>query len=285
MRAHWIARAAVVLSATLALSSCGNQDSLLKPIKRAPLKLVSPDPVTPASEWREELRDRYRLRPDVRFLLAFGEIDRLAGTLPAPPGKAAAATFSDGRWTVELDAAKQGTLPELPDFSDYFPLLVAYAKATIHGGSASSASRSPAADQDSFLMPGLSKEIEAAEASVSKDRSYRDAARCFARLAFQMPDPIELAPLIPARALALLAAARARDAHAGVEEEILLAHALGYTRHAETLAATLADGAPLRAFEAMDDHALSEMAGKPGASEEVRFLVVKRATSGGEVAR
>jgi tetratricopeptide (TPR) repeat protein len=246
--------------------------------------VTRPAQTVPASEWRAELRNAYRLRPDSRFLLAFGEIDRLAETLPAPPGKPAAATFSDGRWTVQLGESKVGTLPEFPDFSDYFPLLVAHAKTAIRGGSASAAARSSGTGEDSFLMPRLLKQIAAAEASSGKDRSFRDAARCFARLAFQMPDPLELAPLIPARALALLAAVRSREAHAGMEEEILLAHAMGYTRHAETLAATTPDYAPLRAFEALDDRALSDMASKPGASEEVRYLAVRRSTSSGGLA-
>ena len=99
-----------------------------------------------------------------------------------------------------------------------------------------------------------------------------------------MPDPLEIAPLIPARALALLAAARASDGNAGVEEEILLAHALGYTRHAEKLAATLPPDNSLHAFEALDEHALIEMASKPDASEQVRYLAVRRATASGNLA-
>jgi hypothetical protein len=279
-----IAKAAAILSATILLSGCGNQKSLLQPIKRAPLKQPTPGPVVPPSEWRAELHDAYRLRPDVRFLLAFGEIDRLAGSLPAPAGKAATAEFAGGRWSVHFGDGKAGSLPEFPDFPDYLSLLVAHAKAVIPRGTASPASRSSGGGPDSFLMPGLLKEIEAAERSLEKDRSFRDAAHCFARLAFQMPDRLELAPLIPARALALLAATRARDAHAGVEE-VLLAHALGYTRHAETVAAGLPADAPLRAFEALDERALSQMASKPGASEEVRYFAVKRATSGGDLAR
>jgi hypothetical protein len=280
-----IARAAAVVSAAVLLWGCNEQAAVLEPIKRASLKPARPARAVSPSEWRAELREAYRLAPDSRFLLAFGEIDRLAGALPAPAGKAATATFSDGRWIIQAGEAKAGTLPELPDFTDYVPLLVAHAKAAIHGGKVVPTPRPSRTGQDAFLMPALLKGIDAAEPAQGKERSFRDASRGFARLAFQMSDPLELAPLIPARALALLAVERARDASSGVEEEILLAHAMGYTRHAETLAATLPADAPLRAFETLDARAISDMASKPGASEEARYLAVRRATSGGNLAR
>ncbi len=280
---HLNAKAAAALSATLLLWGCERQDSqnpLLKPIQRA--RIATPSgPVVPASDWRAQIRDAYRLRPDARFLLALGEIDRLAGPLPAPPGKAATAEFAGGKWSVRCGEVLVGSLPEFPDFPDFLPLLVAHAKAVLPRGSNAMASPAPAG-QDAFLMPGLLKPMQLAE-RFENDPSFRGASRCFARLAFQMPDRLEIAPLIPARALALLAAVRSRDARAGVEEEILLAHALGYTRHAETLAATLPSNAPLRAFETVDGQGLREMAAQRGATEEVRYLAVKRSTSVGDL--
>ena len=276
-------KAAAILSATFLLAGCRKEDSLLAPIRRAPLKTPTAGPIVPVSEWREQLRSAYRLHPDARFLLALGEVDRLAGALPAPEGKAASAEFVGGRWILRFGDGSTGSVPELPDFPDLFALLVAHAKAVLPR--VASGSPRSTSGRDAFLMPALHQDIDAAERSLEKGDSYGDAARCFARLAFQMPDRLALAPLIPARALALLAAARARDAHAGIEEEILLAHALGYTAHAGRLAATLRPENPLRAFEALDDRALENLGSRPDASEETRYLAIRRTTSRGDLGR
>jgi hypothetical protein len=87
--------APLVLAA--ALSSGCNRQNPPGGIRRAPLKpLVRPAVrVVPVSELRASVRDSYRLRPDGRFLLAFGEITRLAAGTPAPQGLPATATFSE----------------------------------------------------------------------------------------------------------------------------------------------------------------------------------------------
>ncbi|HKD19083.1 MAG TPA: hypothetical protein VKG23_14615, partial [Thermoanaerobaculia bacterium] len=270
---------AAALSAAILLSACGQKrEDVLAPVRRAPLKPAARVEPTSPAQWRAELRDAYRLRPDARFLLAVGEIDRLAaGSLPAPPGRPATATFSDQGWVIRQNDQELGTVPEFPDFPDLLAVLVTHAKAVIHEPPGSAEPRE--ALSPSFLMPGLMQGFEAAG-----PHSLPDASRRFARLAFQLPDPIEVAPLIPARALALLAALRVKSPGAGVEDEILLAHALGYTRHAEKLAATLPSEAVLRAFEALDGAAIEAMASKPRASEEVRYLAVRRSASRGDLA-
>ena len=215
-----------------------DRKALLQPIKRASLK---PAPVAPVAEWRPNLRAAYRLRPDSRFLLAFGELDRLAGPLPAAPAAVASAEFLDGKWTIRIGAETAGTLPELPDFPDALAALVARAKLKLP----KELRPAPPPEQRgrAFLMPALAKEMPAAEKRAIQDHSYAEAARLFADLAFQTPDRLQLAPILPARALALLAAARAMDPNAkgdaALEEEVLLADAMGYTRHAQDRAARL----------------------------------------------
>jgi tetratricopeptide (TPR) repeat protein len=272
-------RNAVVLAALL-LASCRNSDtaSLTKPIERA--KFKAPPPDVPPPQWRAELRDAYRLRPDARLLLAFGEIDRLAGKLPAPPGKPAAATFENGRWQVRSADAPAGDLPELPDFPDYLALLVVHARSRLPA--AGVAPRADSSAPEPFLMPGLEDSLRSSERSLAEG-DYVPAARALARLAFQLPDRMDLAPVIPARALALLAAARSRDPNACAEEEVLLAHALGYSKHAEALAAKLPPSSPIRAFEAADGTALVDLASATGASQEARFLAIKRSTRRGDL--
>jgi hypothetical protein len=276
------ARRPVVLLALLLCCACGKRSdraALLQPIKRASLR---PAPIAPFMEWRPNMRTAYRLRPDSRFLLAFGELDRLAGTLPAPPAAPAAAEFVDGQWTVRIGLQTVGKLPELPDFSDALEVLVARAGATLSKASHASASQSEVRGRD-FLMPALAQAMPAAEKQAIDDHSYAAAARLFADLAFQTPDRLQLAPIIPARALALLAAARAADPTALVEEEVLLADAMGYTRHAQERAAKLPADSPARAYATRNDAALRQIAASPDASEEARFLAVKRSTAAGQI--
>jgi hypothetical protein len=274
--------AVVALASALGFSGCEKTRSGGEPpgkIKRANVHRT-PEPVIPAAELRSALRAAYRLGPDRRFLLAFGEVRRLTTGQPGPPGTPARATYSAGRWDLELDGSRLGSLPELPDFPDFFDLLVAQAKAGRPGAGRRTA---PNAARDAFLMPGLVKELQAAETAWRNGRGLDDVSRCFARMAFQMPDRVEVAPLVSARALALLAAARAADSQAGVEEEVLLAQMLGYTQHAERRARSLPPGSPLRLFEEQNAGALLEAASKPGASEMTRFLALEQATADGDI--
>lgn len=280
-------RAVAVLFAICAIG-CQNKAALLKPIVRATRKPVVRGGV-PATRLREEVRNAYRLAPDRRFLLAIGEIDRLGCLVAAPPGDPAEASFEEGRWAIRDRGQLLGTLPELPDIPDYLTMLVQHAKTALHGKVPTPSVASgglvgePEPGLGQFLMPGLADEIRRVEGSWKDHPSFSKAARLFARLTFQTPDRLELAPVIPARALALLAAERAENSKAGVEDEILVSYALGYTRHAENLSGGLPAGAPLRLFAGHDDEELWRRASTLGGSEELRYLALRRACSRGNL--
>ncbi|MEO8189881.1 MAG: hypothetical protein ABI682_06030 [Acidobacteriota bacterium] len=276
-------KSTVALCALLSLVHCRKE---MPPPAPAPPARLKPTPITldiPIAAQRAALRDAYRLGLDRRFLLAFGEVNRLASHVPSPPAAPAKAGFAEGHWTVRLGDKDLGTLPELPDFPDYLALLVQQARSSPHPAPAAGKLESPAS-QPAFLMPRLADTLRAADQSNSAGGSLADATRAFARLAFQMADPNEVAPLVSARAAALLAASQAIDPGGFVEEEVLLAHALGYTRHAETLARTLPAGSPLRLFETPQELAhLDQIASKPGASEAARYFALRRASSEGDL--
>src|ERR1035438_6445836 len=78
----------------------------------------------PPAQMREALHETYRLRPDKRFLLAAGEVERLFSGKEAVP---ATATFKEDHWEIQAAGDSLGTVPELPDFTDYFARLKDYA--------------------------------------------------------------------------------------------------------------------------------------------------------------
>ena len=213
--------------------------------------------------------------------MALGELDRLSAGGQGPPGKMAEATFEGAQWHLRSGGLDAGVLPELPTFADYFAVLVTRARTVPpqKRGSSARGSGGP------VLMPGLAKTLEAIDAKWGQAPEAGEAAHAFAWLTFQRPDPQDVAPLLPARALALLAVVRAGDPRAGVEEEVLLAHALGYTGHAQTRARSLPSGTPLRLFETLEYDALWKSASAPGATEDARYLALASTASSGNLNR
>lgn len=274
--------ATVALCGIVSIVGCRRGEMAPPPDALGRQSARSPRPVVadvPPPQWREELAAAYRLRPDGRFLLAFGEVDRLARGGLGPPGAPAEAAFEGGVWKLRVGGQPAGTLTELPDFSDYFDLLVERARQVPPEAGGSSAREADVP----FLMPGLRKTLDAVDAEWGRAPALANGARAFARLTFQLPDRNDVSPLLAARALALLAAWRSREPRSGLPEEVLLAHAMGYTRHAEKVAAALPPGEALRLFEARDDEGLRAAANAPGSPELTRFLALVRATAGGDI--
>ncbi len=70
------------------------------------------------------VRQRYRLRPDRRLLLAVAEIQRLrTGVAPAP----VEAELQDGRWRILSGSDEVGVLSEFPTFEEATGLLASWA--------------------------------------------------------------------------------------------------------------------------------------------------------------
>jgi hypothetical protein len=221
---------------------------------------------------RETLRASYRLRPDARFLRALGDLRRLLGKREA----AIEARFESGTWAVREGGAPVGTLPEIPGFADGLALLTARARA-LGAGSASAANvaRSEAYLADDAI-PALAALDRGAAGHAAAPEEAGRAAALLARLAFQSADRLELADALGARALAALALAKASGATGLARDEALLAAALGYSRHAAALAASLPEGDALRLFLEHREDALEAKARASGASPEARYLWLRR---------
>ena len=286
-----VMRTALAILLAVATAACGRRakDDLVAPLQKPTprpkiVRSMSPVLDVQPERMREALHASYRLRPDARFLTAVAEVPRLLGS---PEKGVVDATFESGRWTVRYGERVVGALPELPGFGDYLRILTGWVR-----DRESAAKRwrkgpgNPAAPDDrgeGFLWP------RAVEALRDVDRRWRtsggavalsaEAARCLARLSFQMSDDLEIGDLLPARGLAALAIARAADARSLRREELLLSHAMGYTRHAADVGSSLAPGDPLRLFTEMADAALAARAAQTGSSAETRYLALERVAS------
>lgn len=196
-------------------------------------------------QMRQAMYGAYRLQPDERFRIAVSEIPRLLG---APSEAAVKSTFEEGRWTIRSGEAVVGTLPELPGFRDYLDVLTNWAtivkkKASRTGGNASTTGTEAIDDGSAFLWTKNVADLR------EIDRRWREggpsprlaagAARCLARLSFQMADRVQIGDLVPGRALAALAITRAGRSGALPREEVLISHAMGYTQHAANIGRTL----------------------------------------------
>jgi hypothetical protein len=96
------------------------------PLPPAVMNLTAP------ADLPELYRRRYRIKPDLRFLYAFAEVDRLLS------GRKKPATlhlgFEGGRWLLRLENEAVGTLPEIPTFADGEELLDQWTRARIARG-------------------------------------------------------------------------------------------------------------------------------------------------------
>jgi tetratricopeptide (TPR) repeat protein len=235
---------------------------------------VSPAPVpavlsAPPAGMRAAYHTSYRLRPDRRFLLAVEEVARLFGRDTSP--SRASAEFLDGRWRIRLGNTEVGNLPELPDFPDFLTALKAWAKTASRdtraagGGPAPSTSAPNRWDTLGDLDRQWKEQPSAA--------ILRSAAAQLSWLALESLDKLEIADVIPARALAALAMAEAMGGESAPREECLLAEAMDYTVHATAACTALPDDDPLRLFVNREPAALLEQAG-PGSNAETKYLAL-----------
>lgn len=236
-------------------------------------------------QMREAMYGAYRLQPDERFRIAVTEIPRLLG---APTEAAVRSTFEGGRWTILSGEAVVGTLPELPGFRDYLDVLSAWAK-NVRKKAGRTVVNAPTTgieavdDGSGFLWTKNVADLREIDRRWREDgpspRLAAGAARCLARLSFQMADRVQIGDLVPGRALAALAIMRADRSGALLREELLLSHAMGYTQHAANIGRTLHATDSLRLFTELADDALAERAAVKGASEETRYLALERVAS------
>lgn len=249
--------ASLVLAVCLAGAvACGDRDEEAQPAAESGSGADLLAGVAPAA-LPEYVRDRYRLRPDRRFLAALALVARPAeGEAPLVQ-----ALHQEGRWKILVGGEEAGLLAEFPDFEEATELLARRV--------------SPAADPipaAAPIAPAVAGAIEAvdpealAAALGAPDLGRRSFTVGLAWLATLTTDSLEQADPLLAAAWAALAADREPRA------EALLARALGYGRAAALAAGRLADDDPVRLYAAGDEPGLAALCSRRQEDRPCRFL-------------
>jgi hypothetical protein len=228
-------------------------------------------------EARKNRRAYEELPPDARFLWALGD-------LPYLLGKGDRATISvehsGDKWKVLAGGATIGELGDTPDFPEMQALLVSRAQTL---GAAKQAGTTTTAPTEILLLDdALAKELigvnGAWDATHLTVPIVTRAAHAAVSVAAEMHDRLGVGDSVGGRAWALLAMAEAFGA-ASDQDTVLLAHAFGYDRAADALAARLPAGNALRAYLQKDDAVLELRVHKAKVTPDVKFLWMQRLMS------
>jgi len=224
----------------------------------------------PNDPWtaREELEDRMRSRPDRRFLLAFADLQRLVKGTPT----VCAASWAGGTWRIACDGKAVAQLPALPGFADALHALRARAR-ELGGGSGNTARLAFSGMTDDEALANLR---DVRRRWSTREAALHDAAAALVVLSFHALDSMQVADVLPARALAMLALDE--ESHGGAEpsQEALLASAMGYRESARSIASPLPGQDPVRAYVLRED-AVLESAARAG-TPWVKLLWLRRLT-------
>lgn len=221
---------------------------------------------------RAALQDAYRLAPDRRFELAFSEVYRILGS-PA----------------LGTSASVPPAFPELAEWSDVMPLLEAAATESLSTrplnlipGKATPALAGVTHVMDKSWTGGTLESLAELEklwaAGNRQEALFRRIVRAQARLSFQLVDDTRQADLVGARALALVAIARASKLDVP-EDEALVAASLGYWKAARASTASMPAGSAVRAFLERRDPDLRKLARTGADGAIARYLLLRRMTA------
>ncbi len=266
------------------LAGCKSQPADEAALGRIKVDRELPTTVRSPADWRA----LYRLAPDHRFLLALGEIDRLAsGSAP----RTTSVRFSQGHWAVSYAGRPVGPLPKLPSYAELKALLDHFARG--YAGALDQRWHQPLTaaewkeiDEEShaFLAPDAFKTLRSVDAlwhaGHHSPRLLIPAARALVYLALQQRQDAGVGDALPGEALAALTLAQAAARDPMTSEEALLAYALGYTNAARTLAAKLPATEVTRTF--LLDHRVADDHGATASHPFLaRFLELRLASDRG----
>ncbi|MCZ6856559.1 MAG: hypothetical protein O7F70_01035 [Gemmatimonadetes bacterium] len=209
------------------------------------------------------VRDRYRLKPDRRFLYAIAEVDCQLSHRPADTLRVA---FRDGSWVIHYQSELVGNLPELPDFGDAATLLTAWVENLNRRFPLEFGPAARASDME-FINEKLGEfhahDVAEALRRMEKHWGRRGLPKEFLALAtrglvlltVQSLDWVGVADRLRGKALAIAVMTKTLTDIDVTREEALLALEMGFSTHAESLATALSQRDPVRpyVFRATED--------------------------------
>lgn len=219
-----------------------------RPRFTGPTPVPPPILTVPPAQMRDVVEADSLLKPDRRLLLAFEEVAaRTSGK-----DVTARVTGHRRRWTVEVGSSPAATLSAIPEFVETLDALRIAAAGARRAGSGRPLAPAEAARLRSLTSdPFGDGPIQALEkidrhwASGTDKAVLLDlASKAYVTLEMQLTDTLEMAGLIPGRALALLAMAEAAAQKRFPEREATLAYLMGYTREARLIGVGLPAGRP-----------------------------------------
>ena len=211
------------IAAVVLMTGCPARNE--RPTARpAPVPTALPKDAVPVKGPPDALRARlegaYTLGVDRRFLRAFDEVQRMARG--AACAEQTAATRVEKGWTIAVCGESVGTLPMDPDFPDAIALLDAYASRIGRAHAVTGPARPvlPLLTADEALARVARLARPAAQGSRA---DVHVLAASLATLAFELPDRMEIADALAARALAAVVINRTLGGFETAREEALLA--------------------------------------------------------------
>ena len=232
--------------------------------------VLSVDP----AQMPDAARNAYRLKPDLRFMLAAARLPQLVGR---PSATEILVQQGLGTWLIRLGADTIGSIPENAGYDVQIELLRTWANRLVrqHLPALVATSSHEVATDDDVLFPAqLAAALDSAQAgwpAAANRAAPAMAARHLTVLLVQMLDELSLGDAIAGQALALSALAHALGA-TDPRSEVLLASLLEYQGAAERMAPRLDARDPIRMHVLEDTAALRGLAGQPGASRLAQYL-------------
>ncbi len=228
--------------------------------------------------------DVFRLKPDRRSLVAIGEIERLVAASPAVRLRV---SWNGAAWQIDSGTKRVGAVPDLATYAQIRGALLDWSRALIADTTAKAATP-PALAVDAAeirkacdrldpaaLMVALSQIGQAWSSGFRSDPEQAAlAAHAFVLLSVESLDTLEMADLIRAKALALLALTEALGRPPDTADEALLAATMGYAEDARRLGALLAPDDVVRLFAEERTAALVARAEAPDAAPLTRYLAL-----------
>jgi len=232
-------------------------------------------------------RRRYRLKPDRRFLYAVEEVERLTSGRKTPA--TLTLRFDAGRWSVRLDKQDVGTLPEIPAYADWEPLLMAWTTRCLarRGASPNAEPIPDLAGLEADLSRSSAEQVLAALVQLNRLAANRPlhpalvgaAATGSVWLVVQTYDALQLSDPLVGHAVALVALARALDPGRSRSDEALLLRTMGYESAAAEAAKALPPEDPVGPFARFDTRALAALAADRNAARAQYLALLDLARS------